>query len=122
MAFHTVTETMTGVVAAADLSAYQYHFVKMTTTGIDICGAAMAHGVLQNKPTALGEPASVVTKGCVKVMAGALVVKGVMVMSDADGHGITATSGNFQQGICRAGSTAAGEYITVEIGSTDYTP
>jgi len=115
MAVEKVGETLPGVEAAADLSTHQFKFVKMTSTGINICGAGEAAvGVLQNKPSALGQAATVWGAGTVsKVVAGAAVAKGAKVTPDATGRAVTAASGNYEAGQALDASTGAGQLISV---------
>lgn len=81
--------------AAADLSAKQFHFVKLTNTGaVDVCSAVtdVPIGVLQNKPTA-GQMASVRTIGITKVVADGAIDEGNIIGTSADGQGDAITPG-----------------------------
>jgi len=101
--------------AAADLSAHQFKFVKVTATNaVNICtaGTDFAIGVLQNKPLS-GVAAEVETQGTTKVVAGAAVAAGMGVMPDASGRAVTATATNKVQGISLEAAAGAGEIITV---------
>lgn len=100
--------------AGADLSTYQFRFVKVDATGVVLAtaGTDACIGVLQNKPT-LGQACEVETIGTTKLVAGALVAKGAAVMSDGSGRAITAVATNMIQGIALEGAGAAGEYLTV---------
>ena len=63
------------LVAAADLSAKQYHFVKLDNTGKAAAVTAITDipvGVLQNAPTA-GQEAEVLVSGGTKLVAGELL-------------------------------------------------
>jgi hypothetical protein len=81
--------------AAADLSAHQFKFMKVTSAGFTVdlntTNAANCLGVLQDKPAAAGLPAAVMVDGITKVKLGATVAAGVDVMSNTAGLAITAT-------------------------------
>jgi len=69
------------LVAAADLSAKQYYFVKINTSGqAALCAAATDKpiGVLQNTPTA-GQEAQVLVIGGTKVVCSASLDEGVAI-------------------------------------------
>ena len=101
--------------ANADLSALQFTFVDVDATSVDAQGrarvgaptgaGAMAIGVLQNKPAALGRDAEVDIGGCTKVKAGAATAAGVDIQTDANGKAIAAASGDIV--LCHS-LTAAG--------------
>lgn len=104
--------------AGADLSAKQYHFVKMDTDAGDVVAAGLNDlvlGVLQNAP-ALGLAAQVRTARGVssKVVAGEEIAAGDMIQSNAAGRAITAT-GAAQKicGVAVTGAAADGEVIEV---------
>ena len=84
------------LLANTDLSAYQYHFVKLTADNtVDICGAGeQAIGILQNKPSVAGQAARVRVFGVSRFVNGTAgaIAYGVKVKSDGDGHGVAATS------------------------------
>jgi len=77
--------------AAADLSTYQYHFVKLSADNtVAICAADtdIPIGVLQNKPSAAGIAAEVLMAGVSKleVGAGGALTYGLAVGTDANGE------------------------------------
>jgi hypothetical protein len=86
-----------GITAGADLSTKQFFFVKLNATRqvILVSGATdRPLGVLQNKPTASGQPATVAGPGAVtKVSAGGTITAGDSVGSDASGEAITLLEG-----------------------------
>lgn len=91
--------------AAADLSAKHHYLVKMTSTGVNLCGdGEAAIGVLQNKP-ASGVVAEVETLGTTMCVAGDAITQGANVASDTNGKAVTAASGDF---IVGTALTAAG--------------
>lgn len=80
--------------AAADLSAKQYHAVKIDSAGkIALCTAAgeFAAGILQNDPTA-GQAAEVAAFGVCKAKAGGNITAGNKVKVAADAEVIAATN------------------------------
>ena len=81
--------------AAADLSAKQFYFVKLTSAGkVDVCAAVtdVPIGVLQNKPTA-GQAATVMIIGITKLVADAAVDEGNIIGTGADGQAQPVTVG-----------------------------
>ncbi len=99
--------------ASADLSASQFTFVRIDTSGeIAVAGAGEeANGILQDKPTAQGMACSYGIGGVSKVRAGAAIGDGVKVASDATGRAVTATTGDFVLGWTRTVAGAADEVI-----------
>lgn len=78
-------------VAGEDLSAKQYHFMKMsadltvvTCTGL----GSLPVGVLQNSPPQYGA-AEVMVFGITKIVASGAITFGVLVGTDANGHAIS---------------------------------
>jgi len=108
-------------VAAADLSAKQYRFVKLDSAGKWALASAQGEfcqGVLQNKPKA-GEPADVLLisgGGVTKIVAGAAISAGGVVTTQADGDGDPATSGDEVLGVALEAASGAGEIISVALG------
>ncbi len=80
--------------ASADLSSYQYTFVKIGSAGVvnNTVNGDLCDGVLQDAPAAAGRSASVCYEGVSKVKAGAAVLKGADVMSNTVGKAITAVT------------------------------
>jgi hypothetical protein len=75
------------LVAAADLSAKQYHFVKLDSAGKAAVIAAntdRAIGVLQNAPLA-GQEAEVLVVGGTKLVAGEAVAEGAVLSTTSAG-------------------------------------
>lgn len=74
--------------AAADLSAKQYYFVKISSAGkVDVCSAVtdVPIGVLQNKP-ASGQMASVRIIGITKISSDEALTAGNAIGTSADGQ------------------------------------
>lgn len=102
----------------------QYHFVKVTGAGTaGLCTTAaneLPIGVLQNKPQAVGQPATVAIRGVSKAKAGAAVTAGVAVKLDSTGRVINATlptDAALVVGVSLAAATAADQLIPVLIKS-----
>ena len=74
--------------ASADLSAKQYHFVKMSGNNtVTVCAAItdLPIGVLQNTPTS-GQAAEVCIFGITKVVADGTLAAGNLIGTSADGQ------------------------------------
>lgn len=108
------------MVAAADLSAKQYTFVKMSSTGAVTIAAAtdIAVGVLQNTPKA-DEVCEIAVSGITKLVASAAIVAGKQVGTTATGTAVGLTAGTdttkFVFGQAITAATAAGDVITVAV-------
>ena len=80
-----------GITAAADLSSYQYHFVKVDANGrVNICTAVtdVSLGVLQNKPSAVDSPARVRVAGISKLVLNQAANEGALLTSNTQGFGV----------------------------------
>ncbi|MGE5619544.1 MAG: capsid cement protein [Sphingomonadaceae bacterium] len=82
------------LLAAANLSANQYHAVKIDGNGkVALAGAGEpAIGILQNKPAA-GQAATVMVSGISKMVAGAAIDEGDLIAVDASGKAKAAVKG-----------------------------
>lgn len=82
------------VPAGADLSALQYTFVDLNSSGAAVApsNGARAVGVLQNAPTS-GQAATVAKSGISKVVAGGSITRGASVTTNGSGAAIAATTG-----------------------------
>jgi len=105
------------LLAAGDLSSYQYRFVKLSADNtVDVCGnGEQAIGVLQNKPTAAGQAARVRVFGVSRVAAhDNSLTYGVLVGSQAVGRGV-GVSANLAMfhGVVLYGATAQDELASV---------
>lgn len=109
-----------GLVSGNNLTAKQYHAVRVTAafTVQDTNAAGMAClGVLQNKPNT-GEVAEVMQSGITKAVAGAAITVGAEVMAGADGRIITAaTAGSNVIGIALETAANANEVISVALNA-----
>lgn len=103
--------------AAADLSTYQYRFVKITANNtVNVCGnTEQAIGILQNAPTAAGQAARVRVLGVSRLEMSATIAFGDKVGSAANGEGVAVTADTaYYNGICIQGETlVANELCTV---------
>lgn len=115
--------TSISLVAAADLSAKQYHVVKVDNTGkAAVSGASDLNsiGVLQGKSIA-GEAATVAVYGVTKAAAGGNITAGAAVTSDANGKVVTAGAGKQIIGHALVGG-ASGDVISVLLGTRGIVP
>lgn len=109
------------LIAAADLSAAQYHAVKVDANGqAALAGAGEdAIGILQNVPQA-GQAATVMMLGVTKAIYGGTVTAGQKVMVDANGKIVPyadAAAGSTNYAIGKAlTSGSADEEGTIVIG------
>ena len=93
--------------AAADLSAKQFHFVKVSAANkVDVCTAITDApiGVLQNKPTS-GQAANIRVLGISKLSANAAIAAGAILGSSTDSQAQTAVATNV---VCARALEAAG--------------
>lgn len=106
------------LLAAADLSAKQFFFVDINTSGqAAVAGdGAQAVGVLQNDPAAAGREASVAIGGRTKVSIGLALTAGDEVASDAAGECVPSVTGDAILGICVEGGANG------DIGSIIFQP
>lgn len=108
--------------AAADLSSYQYHFVKLSAANtVNLCGAnERAIGILQNKPDAANETARVRLLGVSKLVAGEIIDRGTMITSKSDGHGEEADAASeWVRAMAIEAAGAANDVITVLLVAFD---
>ena len=101
--------------ASADLSAAQYFFMKVTSTGVALAGnGEKSVGVLQNKPAALGREATVAINGVTKMEAGGTIAIDGDVASDAAGKAVAAATGDQILGIALA-SAVNGDIFSLQL-------
>ncbi len=113
MAYQNPSHHTLSLPAAADLSASQFKIVTVDSNGrAALAGATtLGVGVLQNKPAALGQAATVAFGGISKVVAGGSITAGARITSDASGNAIAATTaGDAVVGVALA-SAASGDII-----------
>lgn len=105
-------ETYVGLSAVADLSAKQYHIVRLSglnqvnqaSLGTD---SAIA-GVLQTKPTS-GQAAVVAYAGETKLVAGGTITANDILTSDSSGRAVTVASGQIAVARARTAGAAGDE-------------
>ena len=99
------------MLAAGDLSTYQYRFVKMSADNtVDVCGnGEKAIGILQNKPNAAGKAARVRVFGVSRVEMHTTCAFGDYVGSQANGEAVPVTvDTNLYCAICIDGEVVVG--------------
>jgi hypothetical protein len=111
------------LLTSTDLSAYQYHFVKLSADNkVVICSHATTDnpiGVLQNKPdgSTTEAVARVRIMGVSRVMVSAdgaaAIAFGEKVGSDAVGHGVTKDTNKYKYLGVALDSAASGELVSV---------
>jgi hypothetical protein len=121
MAFEASQPLKHTFVAAGDLSAKQYHFVKLDTDGKVVIVAAITDkpiGVLQNNP-ASGEEAEVVICGITKVSADSSINEGDLIGTSSDGQADTIAAGTdttvYVVGQCLLAAGAAARIGTIVV-------
>lgn len=95
MAYEISQSVKITLVAAADLSAKQYYFVKLNSSGqAALCAAATDKpiGILQNAPIA-GQECEVLVSGGSKVVAGGTLDEGNSIGTDANGKAVVLAQG-----------------------------
>lgn len=92
------------LVAAADLSAKQYTFVKVDSTGkVAMCTASdFPIGILQNKPTA-GQACEIMVAGVSKIVLSGTIAPGVRIKSNATGLAVAGATATFSPGVLFTG-------------------
>lgn len=113
MAFEGILQNVPGIVAGSDLSAKQFHAVKLTgDKAVGAAGSAdLALGVLQNDPLQ-GDAAAVAYAGVSKCKLGANVAVGNRVAPDAAGALAPVSAGQFPIGVALEAG-ASGEIVSV---------
>lgn len=112
------TDTIPGLQAGADLSAKQYHFVKLDANGLVVACSATTDvpiGILQNAPDGTyNKAATVAVGGTSKLVAGgALATPGTALGTKSDGRAQASTSAQYS--ICRQVNTAGGDGDIIEV-------
>ena len=95
MAFEQPLFVLTGLKAGADLSAKQFRFVKLDSSGdVVVCAGVtdIPIGVLQNKPTS-GQAVEVMAIGISKIEGDADLAIGDMIGTSADGQAAAYVAG-----------------------------
>lgn len=114
MAAYEESLTCITLPAGADLSAKQYHFVTVNSSGQAVAvssdgGAGI--GVLQNNPDAAGKSATIAIAGVTKTAASASISAGVRVASDNAGKaGAVGSGDDFVMGVALEAMASGGIY------------
>lgn len=106
-------------VADADLSSYQNHMVKKTSTGVALCGSGEDHyGLLDNAPTS-GAYAEVVVAAqqTTAVAAAAVSASGLPLKVAASGKVTPASSGDKCCGTALTTAAGDGSLLIVKLDS-----
>lgn len=112
MAHETALQSFSAT-AGADLSALQYTFVTINSSGLCVAASAnaLAVGVLQNDPKS-GEAAAIAVNGETKIKLGATLSPGAVVEVGTGGKAAAATgAGSYVMGMLTLGGA------DTEIGS-----
>ena len=95
--------------AASDLSAKEYYFVTVDSSG-NLAASVPGDrplGILQDKPAAAGRAGRVAISGVSKVVLGGTVTAGDAMGFDTNGAGVTLASGDSDSvGICVVGGNS----------------
>jgi len=119
--FHDGAQT---TAASGDLAASQFYAVKLTgarVVDLASAGGEPIYGILQNTPLA-GQAADIGILGVSKAAAGAAFAAGAQLMTDTTGRLITATSTNHRVAVALEAAGAAGQIVTVALGSIGNAP
>ena len=123
MAYEAAQIKVGNFTASADLSAKQYHFVKMSGNNtVTVCAAItdIPIGVLQNTPSS-GQAASVCLFGITKVVADGTLAAGNVIGTSADGQADAIAAGTdttvYTMGIA-LNAAAAGETVEMFVNAT----
>lgn len=107
--------TLESYQAAADLSDWQFRFVKLDANGQIAKITAdtdIPFGILQDKPGAQGRAGAVMLDGMSKLVGGENVAKAALIGTDAQGRGVAKADGT-AVGICRTDNSAVGGLMSV---------
>tara|TARA_Y100000590_G_scaffold401512_1_gene486426 strand:- start:118 stop:492 length:375 start_codon:yes stop_codon:yes gene_type:complete len=113
---YSESATVITLPASADLSASQYCFVSVNTSGeVELSGDdGNPVGILQNKPSAQGRAAEVLIAGVSKIKSGvADFDAGYNAASGASGKGKRSDTASFRLGIIIETASADGEFGTM---------
>jgi hypothetical protein len=123
MAYEAAQVKVGQFTASADLSAKQYHFVKMSGNNtVTVCAAItdVPIGVLQNAPTS-GQAAEVCLFGISKVVADGTLAAGNVIGTSLDGQADAISAGSdttvYVMGIA-LNAAAAGDVVEAFINTT----
>jgi hypothetical protein len=123
MAYEAAQIKLGQLTASADLSAKQFHFVKLASaTTVAVCDGVTDKpiGILQNTP-ASGQAAEICIFGITKVVSDGNTVAGNLIGTSADGQAAVYTSSDTTKFICGQAieAGAASEVITMFLNITN---
>ena len=123
MAYEAAQIKLGQLSASADLSAKQFHFVKLSAaTTVDVCSGVTDKpiGILQNSP-ASGQQAEICIFGITKVVSDGTTAAGNLIGTSADGQAAVYTSSDTTKFICGQAieAGAAGEVVTMFLNITN---
>jgi len=100
--------------ASADLSAAQFRAMVCNSSGqaAQAGAAAPIIGVLQNKPSAANQAATIMAEGVTMAQVGAAVAAGASLETNASGQFITLAAG-IRVGIALQAATGANQVISI---------
>lgn len=111
--------------ASEDLSAKQYYFMQMDSSGDMEIGEGATDlllGVLQDKPES-GQAGTYRYAGTTKVVASGAIAVGAEVTSDSAGKAVTTTTqGDTVKGIALEAAATDGDIIEIQLVHFTYTP
>jgi len=112
MALGGLLQIRESVIASADISAHQNKLVKITGTGLALCGAGERGFPLVEAVDAATKKGTIVCVGKEKVIAGGTVTAGAAVTADASGLAVAATTADEMCGIALE-TAASGDYFKI---------
>jgi hypothetical protein len=123
MAYEAAQIKLGQLTASADLSAKQFHFVKLSAaTTVDVCSGVTDKpiGILQNSPTS-GQAAEICIFGITKVVSDGTTAAGNLIGTSSDGQAAVYTSSDTTKYICGQAieAGAAGEVVTMFLNITN---
>lgn len=97
----TIDSSPVSLIAGADLSAKLYRFGKMSSSDVVACSVAgeRADGVIGSAPTAAGQAVALYCERVMSVEYGGSVTKGDSLTTDSVGRAVTATTGQYVNGV-----------------------
>jgi len=123
MAYEAAQIKLGQLTASADLSAKQFHFVKLSAaTTVDVCSGVTDKpiGILQNSPTS-GQAAEICIFGITKVVSDGTTAAGNLIGTSSDGQAAVYTTTDTTKYICGQAieAGAAGEVVTMFLNITN---
>jgi hypothetical protein len=122
--FSSPRHTIPGTEAGADLSSSQYLFGIINSSGVVVVNTSaggVVDGVIQDDPDTAGFAVTLECLGVTRCVAGGTVTQGDLIMSDAAGKGVTATTTNYFRGRALT-AAASGEIFALQLSPMGYVP